>query len=172
MRILSGCPAFLSVCLLTLASSFNPCLRIVFLRPSSGKLVSLLSVQVHLDGLACPRFDGLLLSFSFTSTSFPLFLFCLVRPRMLHLLTFFCCYFRLSLCALSVCSEELEKQWAKERYRKLHEQGKTEEAGKDLGKNTWQVLTMPGGHDSGRSSCFVLGACGRESYTGCCLASR
>jgi hypothetical protein len=45
-------------------------------------------------------------------------------------------FFRLSLCAFPVCREELEKQRAKERYWKLHEQGKTEEARKDLGKNT------------------------------------
>lgn len=91
---------------------------------------------------------------------------------MLHLLTFFWCCFRLSLSAFSVCREELEKQRAKERYWKLHEQGKTEEARKDLGKNTWQAPAMPVGHDSVLSSCFVLGTCGRESYTGWCLASR
>lgn len=37
------------------------------------------------------------------------------------------------------CREELEKQRAKERYWKLHEQGKTEEARKDLGKSSFET---------------------------------
>ena len=45
---------------------------------------------------------------------------------------FWCeCFHLILLC---VCREELEKQRAHERYMRLQEQGKTEQARKDLGK--------------------------------------
>lgn len=37
---------------------------------------------------------------------------------------------------LRPCREEIEKQRAKERYMKLQEQGKTEQAKKDLGEDS------------------------------------
>jgi hypothetical protein len=40
------------------------------------------------------------------------------------------------MLSCSFCREELEKQKAHERYMKLQEQGKTEQARKDLGENS------------------------------------
>jgi hypothetical protein len=47
-------------------------------------------------------------------------------------------FYRLTIYMLSCsfCREELEKQKAHERYMKLQEQGKTEQARKDLGENS------------------------------------
>lgn len=43
---------------------------------------------------------------------------------------------------LLLCREELEKQKAHERYMRLQEQGKTEQAKKDLGKLWLQLISV------------------------------
>jgi hypothetical protein len=46
------------------------------------------------------------------------------------------------MLSCSFCREELEKQKAHERYMKLQEQGKTEQARKDLGENSIALVVL------------------------------
>lgn len=49
-------------------------------------------------------------------------------------------YFITNASVISFCREEIERQKAHERYMRLQEQGKTEQARKDLGNNHASTL--------------------------------